>query len=344
MACYEPLQAWQSHVLKTESGKAVIAFKREQVSNLPYSEIQLPCGKCLGCKYDHAKQWAVRCVHEAQLHESNSFISLTFNDESLYKRRHDCRKCDYFKRKQIRVEQENLTLPEDKHKTANYCHTASLCHKDFTNFMKRLRKAVSPHKIRYFHCGEYGERLQRPHHHACIFGYGFPDKKLWQVRDGVPLYRSKMLKEIWTYGYSSVGEVTWQSAAYVARYTLKKVTGKEADGHYYGLDKETGEYEKIEAEYITMSRRPGIAHHWFEKFPGDIYPKDGVTIGGKMFKTPRYYDRIYELTEPEEFKKIKRKRLKKARDNVTENTYERRRSKRIIAEANQKRLIRSLEK
>lgn len=341
MACHEPLQAWKSHVLKTPAGKNFIAFNRDHVSHLPYESICLPCGKCLGCKFDHTKMWAVRCVHEASLWDHNSFITLTFNDMSLYERRHDCRKCEKYKR------------------TGRLCSLPSLCVKDFQNFMKRLRKhadgfqCIHPitreiypesnrypgtlgevsYPIRYYHVGEYGERFARPHHHACLFNFDFKDKYFWKFsKKGYKLFRSPFLEKLWPYGFSYIGEVTWQSAAYVARYCMKKVSGDNAEKHYMGVSRDTGEVVPIEPEYPTMSRRPGIAREWFRQNPGDVYPKDFVTIVGHVFRTPRFYDKIYDIEQPEAFKKIKRKRLTHAKEKGKDDSSTRRRSKRIISE------------
>ena len=100
--------------------------------------------------------------------------------------------------------------------------------------------------VRFFHCGEYGELLYRPHYHACLFGFDFSDKVLWSTRGGVRLYRSKILEKLWTFGFSTIGDVTFESAAYVARYCTKKITGDKADEHYNGRS----------PEYVTMSRPP----------------------------------------------------------------------------------------
>ena len=168
------------------------------------------CGQCVGCRLERSRQWAIRCVHESQMHEQNCFITLTYSDEFL---------------------------PEN----------GSLQLKHFQDFMKRLRFHVGG-GIRFFHCGEYGEENGRPHHHAIIFNHDFADKKVWKTNNGVVLYRSKILEELWPYGFATVGCVSFESAAYVARYITKKVNGDMADSHYLGR----------EPEYITMSRRPGV--------------------------------------------------------------------------------------
>lgn len=163
--------------------------------------------------------------------------------------------------------------------------------------MKRLRKAF-PQKVRYFHCGEYGEQLGRPHYHACLFNLDFPDKKLWKKSEGGDLYVSETLNQIWGKGFCLLGSVTFDSAAYVARYIAKKITGDPAEAHYAGRL----------PEYTTMSRRPGIAQSWYKKWQTDCYPSDSVVLRGKEFKPPKYYDRQFELDSPTEFAKVKNNR------------------------------------
>jgi hypothetical protein len=258
MACYHPLLAYRSE------GK--ITFNKP----FPYARgFNLPCGQCVGCRLEYSRQWAVRLVHENQMHEKSSFITLTFNEEELNKR----------------------------------SNPASVDVRDFQLFMKRLRKK---HKgIRFFHCGEYGEKNNRPHYHALIFGYEFPDRKLWQTRNKQKYYRSAELEQLWPYGHVVIGEVTFTSCAYVARYIMKKQKGKNAETHY--INPTTGEV--INPEYCTMSRKPGIGYEWFEKYKTDVYPNDYCIINGKKIRPPRYYD---NLLSEEELAAIKEKRKEKA--------------------------------
>ncbi|UPW41543.1 replication initiator protein [Peromfec virus RodF8_61] len=268
MVCYHPLKGYRSRDGRNPvtGGWKIVFNLREGYVDLP---VEIPCGQCIGCRLEKSRQWAIRCVHEASLYEKNCFITLTFNDENL-----------------------DLNLSLDK--------------TDFQRFMKRLRKRYCDQRIRYYHCGEYGEILKRPHHHAILFNFDFEDKVLWQKRDNVALYRSKSLEELWPYGYASIGAATFESAAYVARYILKKVSGKNAsvEAHYRGRV----------PEFTTMSRRPGIGRTWYIKYASDVYPSDYVvTRKGLKVRPPRYYDALYDLENPEEFKKIKQRRVRQAK-------------------------------
>lgn len=189
----------------------------------------------------------------------------------------------------------------------------------FQKFMKKLRKhawETERKKIRFFHCGEYGTLFQRPHYHALIFGYRFPDLQLWKQKKGIKLYRAPALDSgktpLWQYGFSTVGDVTYESAGYTARYILKKVNGKSANDHYQVINKETGEViGSRQKEYITMSRRPGIGANWLKKYETDVYPADRLIVK-ENFETrpPKYYDYLYEIINKKEMDKIKEKRLK----------------------------------
>lgn len=274
MPCYHPVKGYIASEVNPDTGKRAIVFQKKLA--LTPAPVYVPCGQCIGCRLERSRQWAVRCVHEASLCEENCFITLTFAEDQL---------------------------PADQ----------SLHKSDFQKFLKRLRKAISPRKVRYFHCGEYGEQFSRPHHHACLFGYTFPDLQLWSVRRGVRLYRSEMLEHLWPYGYCTVGDVTWESAAYVARYVLKKITGPRADEHYQGRV----------PEYTTCSRRPGIGADWYENFKADCYPHDYVVIrNGIKCRPPIYYERRFEAEQPQKLLDIKKKRAHNSFNNPN-NTKER---------------------
>lgn len=318
MACYHPISAFRSLVKKTPNGKSVIAFKADPIKTQPYEKIQLPCGQCIGCKISRSRQWALRCVHEASLYQNNCFITLTYNDENLPKNRS--------------LNKRHLTL---FFKSLRFHHQGIEPVKDEQTGTKRF-------PIRYFACGEYGAKLSRPHFHACIFNFNFPDRVRWTEREGITLYTSQQLQALWPYGYSTIGDVTWQSAAYVARYVTKKINGDRAAEHYIMGDPETGEAYYLEPEYITMSRRPGIAKRWFMQYKTDCFPKDYLTHEGKRLKIPSYYDRIYDQIEPEKLSAIRQERRKKACNNQ-HNTRERLKVREDIQLKRSKKLIREYE-
>lgn len=205
----------------------------------------------------------------------------------------------------------------------------SLVPENFVKFMKRLRKKYG--KMRYYQCGEYGAKFSRPHHHACLFGFDFPDKFIWSTKSGVKLYRSESLDKIWGLGFATIGSVNYKTAAYTARYILKKQVGSQA-GNYY---------KDLQPEYTTMSRRPGIAYDWFTKYKNDVLAIDGIIVNGRKVKSPRYYDKLYDITNPQEMERIKILR----RDNVdlSQCTPERLSAREKCLRGSISRLTRSME-
>lgn len=298
MPCYSPLTGYYARKVN-KTGKRSIVF--DVTKALIESPVLIPCGRCIGCRLDRSRDWAVRCMHEASLYDENSFITLTFDD-------------DHVKR--------------------------SLDPSDFQKFMKRLRSAIAPKKVRYFACGEYGSQFSRPHHHACLFGYDFPDKELISVSNGVKQYTSELLSDLWPMGLHTIGSVTFDSAAYVARYVLKKWKSEDLDEEdlynamrLYDKAKRAGVkvpekatpskkasfafYDGRLPEYVTMSLKPGIAEEWFSKFSTDIYPNGFVVLpGGKSVKPPKFYDRKFEIEDPRASAILKGKRLDKASKNI----------------------------
>jgi len=231
--------------------------------------------RCIGCKLEYSRQWALRCVHEAQLHDDNAFVTLTYAD-------------------------------------ANIPLGGTLIKKDFQDFAKRLRKKAGC-KLSYYHCGEYGERTRRPHYHALLFGVDFPDKTPFKKSaDGSDIYHSELLQRLWPQGFCTTGAVTFESAAYVARYVMKKITGAQAEKHYERIDEETGEVHRLLPEYTTMSLKPAIAKGWYERFKTDAYPSDFVVLRGRKMKPPKYYDRLLELEDPEARAALKVRREEEA--------------------------------
>lgn len=264
---------------------------------------QIPCGRCIGCRLSRSRDWATRITHEAQQHEESSFLTLTFAPEHL---------------------------PSD----------GSVRTRDVQLFMKRLRKDVGI-KVRFFACGEYGGKGDRPHYHILIFGYGFPDKTLWRRSPtGHLLYRSALLEKLWPFGHSEIGTVTTQTAAYVSRYILKKVNGDLALEHYRRTNPETGEVWQISPEFITMSRKPGIGSTWFEEFSSDAFPSDFVVIDGARRPVPRYYKK--KLEELEKLK-ITSKRKERARKHAHNNTPNRLEVRELVQQLRLNRLKRDME-
>lgn len=291
MPCFNPLQGWRSKI-PNESGKRSIVFDRKSgYEDLP---VTLPCGRCIGCRLEYSRKWAVRLMHESMCHDDNHYLTLTYDDEHL---------------------------PPD----------FSLQLEDFQLFMKRLRKKHGT-KIRYFHCGEYGDENNRPHYHAIIFNFKIDDKVYHKKLDnGHKLYTSPSVSALWANGHVYIGAVSFDSCAYVARYVTKKITGDPAADHYQGR----------KPEYCTMSRNPGIGKLFYEKFKTDIYPNDFVIMNGHRVNVPKAYDEYLEREEPETYLKIKAFRKKNANEDHPDKTIRRLRDREICQEKRNQLLTRN---
>jgi len=239
------------------------------------------------------------------MHEKNCFVTLTYNNENLPK-------------------------------------NGTLVKRDVQLFMKKLRKKLK-HKIRYYYCGEYGEKFARPHYHLILFNHDFDDKKLWKQIKETRLYESPELTKIWGKGFCTVGDVTFESAAYVARYITKKVTGEQASDYYSTLDTETGELHSILSEFTDMSRRPGIGWAWFKKYTKDIFPGDFAVVRGRKMKPPKYYSNLLEIDRPNLHAEVKARRKASAKRRASDNTTDRLKVKEKIQNAKLKQLKRSYE-
>ncbi|AXH75025.1 MAG: replication initiator protein [Microviridae sp.] len=187
----------------------------------------------------------------------------------------------------------------------------SLRYRDFQLFMKRLRKQTRT-RVRYFVCGEYGEQLQRPHYHACLFGYDPPDKRpVILLAKEYKSWRSKELERLWPHGHIHIGELNVRSAGYAARYCLKKITGFQAATHYQRVDAD-GVVHNLLPEFARMSLRPGIAALWFNRYRSDVCTQDYVVHDGRKFSVPKYYDRLNEREDPDDYAKWKEDRESRA--------------------------------
>jgi len=253
-------------------------------------------------------------VHEASLHDQNSFLTLTYSPENI---------------------------PQ----------YGTLKKKHFQDFMKRLRHSLAPKKVRFYHSGEYGEKTGRPHYHALVFGYEPDDGVYFSERDSNILYTSPTLTKLWGLGHASFGSVTLQSAGYVARYTMKKVVGDYVNEinkltglrPYERIDALTGNIVEVIPEYATMSLKPGIGAEWFKKYKSDVFPEDFVVMNGKKVKTPTYYFTLLERQDAQGALEIKEKRMREAVKHATDNTPARLAVRETCQKAKLKLLPRNLE-
>ena len=300
MSCYHPLKAW--HIDTTHDGRRTMKITSYQCTHLEFKNgnwqegfndfhspfaikfltdfIEIPCGKCIGCRLEYSRQWANRCMLELQEHDSSYFCTFTYDDAHL-----------------------PLSYYADPD-TGEAIPCATLVKRDFQLLMKRIRKEFKNDKIRFFGCGEYGSETLRPHFHIVLFGLHLDDLKYYKrSAQGYDYFNSPRLQSCWKKGYVVVGEVNWQTCAYVARYVTKKLTGSLAS-FYSDFN--------IEPPFILMSRKPGIARNYYDENSDNIYKYDSIVLSNPekplKFKPPRYFDKLFDIDNPVQSAIIKTQR------------------------------------
>lgn len=283
MPCFHPLTAYYSKDVGSSGKRGIVFNKHVSLTGVPF---QLPCGRCIGCRLERSRQWAVRCMHENKLHSHSAFVTLTYDPKNV---------------------------PEG----------GSLVKRDLQLFMKRLRKKFG-RDIRFYGCGEYGDTDERPHYHLLLWNVQFPNLRhvATTKKGGKMLYTSDALSELWPQGFHWIGDVTFESAAYVARYIVKKVTGAPACDHYQRMTVD-GEIIDREPEFTVMSRRPGVGSAWFDRYHSEVYAHDSVIARGRECKPPRFYDIRFELLDTMRMEEIRKSRRRRALANKADSTEQR---------------------
>lgn len=271
----------------------------------------IPCGKCVGCRMEYSRQWANRCMLELEYHSSAYFVTLTYDDYHVPR--------SYYPDEDTGEAQLSLTLQP----------------KDVTDFLKRLRKNTGQ-QFRYFYCGEYGPSTWRPHYHLIIFGLKLddlttvnPSGLLLPKRAGYQYYYSATLQRAWSshdpvydlfgnllyrdvrpIGNISITDVTWETCAYTARYIMKKLKGPESQ--FYDTF-------ALHPPFVRMSRMPGLARQWYDDHPGiDEYEYINLRTptGGKKFRPPRYYDKLFDIDQPDRSQEMKDRRQRMCLNSI----------------------------
>lgn len=318
MSCFHPVKAYRPSS-RLDGGRLV--FNASKALNPDYP-ITLPCGYCDGCRIAKSRDAALRCMHEASMHKQNCFATLTFDDDNL---------------------------PE----------SYSVSVREWQLFMKRLRKELSFKKIRFFMSGEYGDKSLRPHYHSLLFNHDFSDKVFYKTtKQGHRLYTSELLSKIWPYGLAILGDCTYQSAAYCARYIMKKIKGDIAVDHYTRIHPLSGKVVIVEPEFCLSSRRPGLGSTWFDRYAQDCFPSDFLVVEGKKHPVPKYYMKKLQLQEEqspqpstgkffadqqkEVSQQIKRRRVASALPRKKDNTRERLLVREEVLKSRLSQLVRTL--
>lgn len=246
--------------------------------------VQIPCGKCVGCRLDYSRQWADRMMLELDHSKCAVFITLTYNEENI----------------PFCAEEDFVGLPV----------WYDLYKPHVSQFMKilRSRKEFEDRELRFFASGEYGRKTKRPHYHLIVFGLSlddFPDRQIQKYNElGQEIFKSDFLESVWQYkGFCTVCAVSWNTFAYVSRYVLKKAYNEDLPTCWNS------------PEFSLMSRRPGIGAYYFQEHEFDPDLKC-VYVSDKKIYYPNFLIKQFELTNPDLYSKMKSERSASARDRV----------------------------
>lgn len=194
----------------------------------------VPCGECLDCVQKKSIEWQYRLLDEQAQHKESFFLTLTYGD--------DC--------------------------------PSALRPKDLQDFLKRLRERIAPVRIRFFACGEYGGK-GRPHYHLLVFGWKPDDLAYFYTTDkGDKIYRSPFVAQVWKHGYITIGDISYKSAKYCAKYLQKLDTREHAV-----------------KPFLRMSNRPGIG---YGAINARMAERGYLLRRGQRVALPRYYKQVLE--------------------------------------------------
>nr|QJB19175.1 MAG: replication initiator protein [Microvirus sp.] len=230
-----------------------------------------PCGKCIPCLINRKRLWKHRLLLESYCHEKSSFVTLTYTDKELY-------------------------FQNDK--TGEALPSPSLRPRHLRNFLKRIRKAVSPDILRFYGVGEYGDKSFRPHYHIALFGYTpcwYGSTRKHKHEAGTSCCPPcDLLYKKWGHGGIDNGTLENDSAAYIAGYVTKKLTNPNDQ-------KAIALLQGRHPEFARMSNRPGIGFDALDKIAEALLTQHGQYMltehgdvpvsldhGGRLFPLGRY--------------------------------------------------------
>lgn len=289
MTCYRPSLCTRVH-----GGYGGVVFGRLPLG-VGAREFEVACNKCIGCVMARGLMWKTRILHEAKCWPSNLFLTLTYAPDKLYP-------CGVSGLGQLHRPHFQAFMDRLRERVSGV-----------RSVVKRVRKGTKKkgffwsddavYPVRYFMCGEYGGETQRPHYHAVLFNVKFADGKQYGNS-----WRSPLLEELWSLGQVQYAPLNSARAGYVAGYVVKK-----AERRVEILNRKTGEVFERTPEFQGMSSRPGLGAYHFAKYAEDFVRTDRAVVDGKEVQLPRYYGEKLKVSHPEEWERIREKRIEEIR-------------------------------
>lgn len=278
-------------------------------------------------------------MHErsTDVRRKNSFVTLTYSQENLpvgneLVHRH----FQLFMKKLRNHVERSQNSKQEPTKGRPSVHRGTQPKKPDIN----IRKSKKQNKIRYYMTGEYGDKEGRPHFHAILFNVAFSDKQYFKKSpSGEKIYTSATLDKLWAKGFASIGNVTIESAAYVARYVIKKQGNKQT---HQVIDPQTGEITNRKPEYSRMSRGEAIGKPWIRKYLSDVYPDGMMVVNGIQTRPPRIYDQYYKKRAPLKHRAMLERRAQETLSRLDETANHRLDAKEKVKQAQLNQLKRKL--
>lgn len=303
MACYNPRWAtpypfghpkYGQYKIQPLTKTKVLEYATDPYTGEYLQAIRVPCGECVGCKLDYSREWASRIMMESLVNNGDGlFVTLTYDDDHL----------------PMIIDDGTLHLVRGKGFSADYCTKgATVYKKDAQDWLKRLRRNLDYHYgisegVRFYLAAEYGSTTYRPHYHVCLFGAPTDDlNQIGKNKLGQALFESDFISDTWKNGHVCVGQLTFQTAAYTARYCLKKAQGKD-NAFFDSIG--------VNREFVNMSRKPGIGVPYYDAYKDEIYKNDEIILPAtskdkpNVLKPPRYFDILYSEENPKRMAEIK---------------------------------------
>lgn len=225
--------------------------------------INVPCGKCVSCLKRRSGHWSFRLAQEAQVSSSASFLTLTY---------------------------ANAPISENGFPT--------LVKRDVQLFMKKLRKKCPLYKLKYYFCGEYGTKTNRPHYHAIIFN--LPQRII---------HKPQLITDTWEHGHTMITHSNDLTINYVSGYIMKDNI------------KPINKHDDRLREFSLMSKGMGLSY--LTPQMKNYYRQRELTAirheNGHFISMPRYYKQ--KIFDKHELKKIYTDLLNHM-EYVEKSTYE----------------------
>lgn len=303
MGCIKPLIRFYVPNDREKSGQVYtlarfskLAHKKVKYEDLMYRKdvMLIPCGQCIGCRIRQREDWTTRIELEARDYPKNEvwFITLTYDEENVPGM--------ILKTGEITRHALYTWKPGEKEPSS----VQILYYPDIQLFLKRMRKTYG--NLRYFVCGEYGEKTARPHYHMILYGWKPTDLESIYKKRCNGYFTSASMVKIWGKGQIQIAQAVPETYRYVAGYVTKKM---------YDLDgKKQNEYQKLgqPKPFARMSLKPGLGDNWYQSHKEEIWKQGYIQCtNGKRAQIPRFYEKMMLEENPERLWEIKRRRQEK---------------------------------